>query len=86
MLQVQKGYWTTLHLKQQWENLVVKSNSLLSGFISYYVIPVEWIQGFIQGVGVPVLIVTDSVGDRHCPAQGGRYLEGLKHSSSRKLD
>lgn len=75
-----------IYLKQQWKNLVVKSNSLLSSFISYYGIPVEWIQGFIQGVGVPMLLLTGSVGAGHCPAQGGVYLEDVKHGSSRKPD
>lgn len=58
-VQVQKRYWTTLYLKQQWKNLIVKSNSSLSGFISYCDICVEWIRGFIQEVGVPVLILSD---------------------------
>lgn len=52
----------------------------------YYGIPVEWIQGFIQGVGGPVLMLADSVGDRQCSAWGGVYLEGVKQVSSRKLD
>lgn len=54
--------------------------------MSYCGIPVEGIQGFIQRVGVPVLLLTDSLGARHCPAQGGVYLGAVKHGSSRKLD
>lgn len=58
----------------------------LAEWLNFYGIPVGWIQGFIQGVGVPVLMLTDSAGDRHCPAQGGVYLEDVKHGSNRKLD
>lgn len=50
----------------------------LAEWLHFYGIHVEWIQGFIQGVGVPVLILTVYAGDGHCPVQGDVYLEGVK--------